>query len=92
MLKGVNYQIEIEQHRVAQIVQHKGEHMKGNTFDKSSKHNEKYMRGSGMEGKVMGHDKKPYYVDPMPRRDMGKIKEIPSYYSNTPKEAFDYNY
>lgn len=65
--------------------------MKGNSFDKSSRHNEKYMNGS-MGGKVMGHDKKPYYVDPMPRRDMGKVKQIKSYYSNTPKEAFDYNY
>lgn len=65
--------------------------MKGNMYDKS--HNESYMKGSSMgSNKVMGHASKPYYVDPMPRRDAGKIKEIKSYYSNTPMQAFDYNY
>ena len=37
-----------------------------------------------------GHASKVRYIDPMPCRDMNKVKTIKSSYSNTPKEAFKY--
>lgn len=41
---------------------------------------------------VMGHASKVYEINPIPNRDNSKIKEIKSYYSNTPSEAFNYDY
>ena len=55
-------------------------------------YNERYMGGMKIGKGVMGHASKVHTIDPMPNRDRKKIKEIKSYYSNTPVEAFDYNY
>lgn len=50
---------------------------------------------SGMSGKgVMGHEKKPKYVDAYSaqKRDLGRMDWKPMGYRGTPDQAFDYKY
>ena len=54
--------------------------------------NERYMGKMNIGKGIMGHASQVHSIDPMPNRDAKKIRKIDSYYSNTPAEAFEYEY
>lgn len=60
----------------------------------SMKHNDQYMnmKGGSIGNGVMDHDSKVYHVDPMPNRDLKKVKENHQGFGGTPVEAFKYKY